>query len=97
VPVVVQDPVWEQDFPPIAGISTPVLDPVRQRLVAVRLSDDEVAARRAANRERLRTRLADFEGLGMTPVLVSSADREEILRAFLDWSERRGHERGRVW
>jgi uncharacterized protein (DUF58 family) len=97
VPVLLQDPVWEQDFPPIAGISTPVLDPTRRRLVAVRLSADEVAARRDANRERLRARLADFEGLGMTPVLVSSADREEILRAFLDWSERRGHERGRVW
>ena len=63
----------------------------------MRLSDDEVAARQAANRLRLRSLLGDFEALGMTPVLVSSDDREEILRSFLDWSERRGFERGRVW
>jgi uncharacterized protein (DUF58 family) len=97
VPVVVQDPVWEQDFPAIAGISTPVLDPVRGALAAVRLSEDEVAARRAANRRRLRELRDDLESLGMGPVLVSSADRDDILRAFLDWSERRGAERGRVW
>lgn len=97
VPVVVQDPVWEQDFPAIAGISTPVLDPARNALVAVRLSADEVAARREANRRRLRGLLDDFEALAISPVLVSSADREEILRAFLDWSERRGPAQGRVW
>jgi hypothetical protein len=97
VPVVVQDPVWEQDFPAIAGISTPVLDPARNALAAVRLSADEVAARREANRRRLGRLLADFAALAMTPVLVSSADREEILRSFLDWSERRGFEQGRVW
>jgi hypothetical protein len=97
VPVLVQDPVWEQDFPPIARIATPVLDPARNTLTSVRLSDDEVRARQAANRLRLRRLLGEFEALGMTPVLVSSDDREEVLRAFLDWSERRGFERGRVW
>jgi hypothetical protein len=97
VPVVVQDPVWEQDFPEIAGIVTPVIDPARRLLSYVRLSDDEVAARRAANRERLRSLLAGFESLGMSPVLVSSDDRDEILLAFLGWSERRGFVRGRVW
>jgi uncharacterized protein (DUF58 family) len=97
VPVVVQDPVWEQDFPEIAGIVTPVLDSSRRTLAYVRLSGDEVAARRAENRRRLGRLLAGFEGLGMPPVLVSSADREEILLAFLGWSERRGFEQGRVW
>jgi uncharacterized protein (DUF58 family) len=97
VPVVVQDPVWEQDFPAIDGIATPVLDPARRRLTAVRMSADEVAARRDANRRRLRELVAGLETLGMGAVLVSSSDREEILRAFLDWSERRGLARGRVW
>jgi hypothetical protein len=97
VPVVVQDPVWEQDFPAIDGIATPVLDPARRSLTAVRLSADEVAARRDANRRRLRELVAELETLGMAPVLVSSSDREEILRAFLDWSEERGFARGRVW
>jgi uncharacterized protein (DUF58 family) len=97
VPVVVQDPVWEQDFPEIDGIVTPVIDPVRNTIAYVRLSEDEVAARRAANRERLRGLLAGFETLGMPPVLVSSEDRDEILLAFLGWSELRGFVRGRVW
>ena len=97
VPVVVQDPVWERDFPAIEGIATPVLDPARRRLTSVRLSADEVAARRDANRRRHAELVAGFEWLGLTPVLLSSADREEILRAFLDWSGRRGFERGRVW
>jgi hypothetical protein len=97
VPVVVQDPVWEQDFPEIASIVTPVIDPARNAIAYVRLSDDEVAARRAANRERLGRLIAGFEALGMPPVLVSSDDRDEILLAFLGWSERRGFEQGRVW
>lgn len=97
VPVVVQDPVWEQDFPEIDGIVTPVIDPVRNTIAYVRLSEDEVAARRAANRARLEGLVAGFETLGMPPVLVSSADRDEILLAFLGWSELRGFVRGRVW
>ena len=97
VPVIVQDPVWEQDFPDIASIVTPVVDPSSGRMTYVRLSDDEVAARRAANRGRLARLRREFEARGSTPIVVSSSDREEIFQAFLDWSEQRGSERGRVW
>jgi uncharacterized protein (DUF58 family) len=97
VPVIVQDPVWEQDFPAIAGIVTPVIDAARRTLTYVRLSEDEVVARRAANRARLAGLVSGFEALGMPPVVVSSDDREEVLLAFLGWTERRGFERGRVW
>jgi hypothetical protein len=63
----------------------------------VRLSPDEVVARRDANRRRLARLLHRFEGLGTTPVLLSAQDPDEIYAVFLDWSERRSAERGRVW
>jgi uncharacterized protein (DUF58 family) len=97
VPVVVQDPTWEQDFPAIASVVTPVTDPTTGRVDYVRLSRAEVAARQAANRERHAALLEEFEARGLTPVLVSSSEREEILNAFLRWHEQRGLERGRVW
>jgi hypothetical protein len=97
VPVIVQDPTWEQDFPDIASIMVPVVDPASGRVTPIRLSDDEVAAQRAANRARLERLETDFELSGSTPVLLSSSDRDEVLRAFLHWSERHGSMRGRVW
>jgi len=45
VPVVVQDPVWEQSFPDVGGVSIPYADPATGRVVPVRLSSDEAAHR----------------------------------------------------
>jgi hypothetical protein len=97
VPVIVQDPVWEQDFPEIASVVTPVHDPSTGRVALIRLSEDEVAARREANRSRLARLLAELEGRDLSPVLVSSGDADEILGAFLDWDAKRSLARGRVW
>ncbi len=41
VPVVVQDPVWEQSFPPVGGLVVPFADPARGRVRKVRLSPRE--------------------------------------------------------
>ena len=97
VPVIVQDPVWEQDFPDVAELVTPLVDPGSGRSVYVRLSDDEVRTRREANRRRLDELVHDFERRGMTPLVVSTSDREEVFREFADWSDRRVGERERVW
>jgi uncharacterized protein (DUF58 family) len=97
VPVIVQDPTWEQDFPPISSVVTPVAGPDQGRVEYVRLSKAEVEARRASNRHRLARLLLDCEGRALTPVLISSSEREEILGAFLRWHEHRCLERGRVW
>jgi uncharacterized protein (DUF58 family) len=97
VPVVVQDPTWEQDFPAIASMVTPLADPAGGRLTYVRLSRAEVEARGAANRARRAALLAELEARELAPVLVDSADPEEILRGFVEWSDRRGTSRGRVW
>jgi uncharacterized protein (DUF58 family) len=49
VPVVIQDPVWEQSFPDVAGVVVRLVDPRQGRVRAVRLRAEEVAQRRAEN------------------------------------------------
>jgi uncharacterized protein (DUF58 family) len=97
VPVIVQDPYWEQDFPPVASIVAPIVDPVARRVLYVRLTEQEVEQRRAANRERKQRLLGGFTALGMEPILLSSSEREQIFQAFLEWCDRRRAQRGRVW
>jgi uncharacterized protein (DUF58 family) len=97
VPVIVQDPYWEQDFPPVASIVAPIVHPVARRVLYIRLTEQEVEQRRAANRERKQRLLSSFGGLGMEPILLSSSEREHIFQAFLEWADRRRAQRGRVW
>jgi uncharacterized protein (DUF58 family) len=89
VPVVIQDPTWEQSFPDVAGISLPVRDPRSGQTHDVRVTRKEAAARRLANAERLERLLLDFERVGLDPLLVSSSEPVEILPAFLDWADMR--------
>jgi len=96
VPVVVQDPVWEQSFPDVASVLVPVADPATGRLRLIRLSEDEVAARRREHEERYERILEGFRRLGLEPIRISATDREEVHRAFLDWSDERRYARGRA-
>lgn len=89
VPVVIQDPIWEQSFPDIAGAVMPLADPASGRLVPVRLTRTEVRTQRGENEERLDALFALFEALGLDAVLISSADRGSVLEAFLDWAQGR--------
>ena len=88
VPVVIQDPVWEQSFPPIDGLVVP-LAPVAGRTRLVRLRTGESAAWRRAHEERRRSLLADLDGLGIEPVLISSAELDEVFESFAAWSTER--------
>jgi len=85
VPVIIQDPVWEQSFPDVASVVVPVANPVSGRLELVRLNRRECQARRRANEERLANTIAFLEGIGLDPVVVSSSDDEEIYTRFLEW------------
>ncbi len=89
VPVVIQDPTWEQSFPDVAGLVLPLRDPATGRRRSVLLSRREVAERRRANEERLAHLLGGFRELGLEPVLVSSSERADILASFLAWAEAR--------
>jgi uncharacterized protein (DUF58 family) len=89
VPVVIQDPTWEQSFPDVSGIVVSLRDPGTGRIVPVRLRKKEVEARRAANEERIHDLLETFRSLDIDPVLVSASDRGEVLAPFLHWTDLR--------
>jgi uncharacterized protein (DUF58 family) len=95
VPVVIQDPVWEQSFPAVGSVLVPLADP-DGRPRSVRLRAREAAARRAENEARRDRLLTELLTLGIEPILVSSAEREELLRAFLVWADERQFRRGRA-
>jgi uncharacterized protein (DUF58 family) len=89
VPVVIQDPTWEQSFPDVSGIVVSLRDAATGRVTSVRLSGAEVAARREANETRMKELLETFRAIDVDPVLVSSSDPAEILAEFLVWSDLR--------
>jgi uncharacterized protein (DUF58 family) len=96
VPVVVQDPTWEQSFPDISGASLPVVDPRRGRVTFLRLTRVEARERRRANEERWARLRRFFAELDFDPVLVTSSDGADILDAFTGWAEQRQSWRGRA-
>ena len=89
VPVVIQDPLWEQSFPAVGVIALPFADPVTGRVHEVRLTEAEADARRLENEERLRTCLDGFAELGVESVLLSSAAPDDILPRFVAWVDER--------
>jgi hypothetical protein len=89
VPVIVQDPCWEQSFPAVSGFVLPLVEPGRREPQPVRLTRREVKERRESNERRLSGLLETFAALELDPVLLSSADPLEILSAFMHWHERR--------
>jgi uncharacterized protein (DUF58 family) len=97
VPVVIQDPVWEQSFPDVAGVVVPLAEPDTRRIHYARFSAREVRERRARNEARLASTLEGFRQLDIEPVLVSSADEQDIFWQFVEWSEQRMFWRGQGW
>jgi hypothetical protein len=97
VPVVVQDPVWEQSFPPIGGVVVPFWDPATKRVMPIRMSDAQADEQRERNERRFARLLDDLRAVDVEPVVLSSDAREDVLMAFLDWAELRRLSRGRRW
>lgn len=89
VPVVIQDPTWEQSFPEAGGMVLPLLDPESGRIVEVRLRRREAAGLRERHERRLRDLLDAFAAFDLDPVLVSGAEPAEVLAPFLAWAELR--------
>jgi hypothetical protein len=96
VPVVVQDPVWEQSFPDVGGLVVPYAE-VGGRPRLVRLSAAEARRQRERNEARLDELLDGFTSRHLEPVLVSTADSGALLESFLEWSDARLYHRGRLW
>jgi uncharacterized protein (DUF58 family) len=96
VPVVVQDPIWEQSFPDVGGLVVPFAA-VGGTPRLVRLTTAEARERRERNEARLAELLEGFGSRDLEPVLVSTDDPGEILESFLEWSDARLYHRGRLW
>ncbi len=96
VPVIVQDPVWEQSFPEVGGIVLPVSDPATGKRSSLRLSAREARSRRDANRARLEGLVARFRRLGFDPVVLGTSDPVKIDTEFITWARRRRLRRRRA-
>jgi uncharacterized protein (DUF58 family) len=86
VPVVIQDPTWEQSFPDVAGVVVPFADPASARIVHVRLTRDETARLRREHENRLTGIAAAFNALALDWVLLSTSERDDVLQAFIEWA-----------
>jgi hypothetical protein len=89
VPVVVQDPLWEQSFPDVGPLVLPLADPRGGTALEVRVSRRDARVRREANERRRRELLDGFVALGLDAVLLDSSEPAAVDRAFLDWAARR--------
>jgi len=89
VPVVIQDPVWEQSFPALGPVVVPIVDPRDGAVLEVRLTRSEARAERE-RRERARTELLTLLGsFGLDPVPIDRSEPDSVQRAFLEWADRR--------
>jgi uncharacterized protein (DUF58 family) len=95
VPVVIQDPVWEQSFPDIGGIVVPFVDPGTGELRPAALTSREAQRLRRQNEQRREELVLTLRALDLDPVLLSSADPRDVLASFLAWTDRRFYSRGR--
>jgi hypothetical protein len=93
VPVVIQDPDWEQSFPAVAGIGLPIADPRTGKVSLVRLTARQAGELRAAHEERLRRLLAEHVSLGLDPVVIGTSEPAEVDSAFIAWAEIRRQRR----
>ena len=91
VPVVIQDPVWEQGFPDVAGAVIPF-----EQVGLVRLTAGDVERHRSENEERRRNLLHELRALDLDPVLISSHEPRDVLFSFLTWADQRLFTRGRA-
>ncbi len=96
VPVVIQDPTWEQSFPSIHGVLMPLADATNRTRRLVRLTARQADERRKANESRLRALLSDFAGLGLDTALIGRGDPVHVHAALLRWAEGRLELRGRL-
>jgi hypothetical protein len=96
VPVIVQDPVWEQSFPDIGGALIPVSDPATGRTTRIRVTARDAQRIRVEHVQRLASLVRMFHSLDFDPVLLGTSREHEIDLAFLNWANRRRFQRRRA-
>jgi len=96
VPVIVQDPIWEQSFPDISGIVVPYGTPGDSSRSLATLTAREARDLREANEQRWVDLLYGLQALDMDPVLVDSHEPRDVVSSFLRWADQRLFTRGRA-
>ena len=94
VPIVVQDPIWEQSFPPVASTIVPVVDSEGRDLLHVHLTRREAEAQREDNERRFRELLAELVRFGLDPIVLSASSRQSVTQTLAGWAEQRFEQRG---
>jgi uncharacterized protein (DUF58 family) len=89
VPVVIQDPVWEQSFPSVPDVLIPFSSADGDENGLVRLSPTETSELKRRNEERLAHLLRRFGRDGFDPIVLGSAAAATVDTVFLRWAERR--------
>jgi len=89
VPVIVQDPVWEQSFPAVGRTLLPLTDPATAQTTAVRFTRGDARRIQHEHRQRLADLVRLFHSLDFDPVVIGTSDEHEIDLAFLRWAYRR--------
>lgn len=89
VPVIVQDPTWEQSFPQIDGLLVSLGNSNGEDRRHVRLSASEVEERRDLNETRLQTLRHEFLRLGLDPILIGAAEPDHVHAVLLGWAQAR--------
>jgi uncharacterized protein (DUF58 family) len=89
IPVIVQDPLWEQTYPEAAGdVALPVCDD-EGRFHLLRQSRAEVRERRQAHEARLRRLEELFTSYGFPPIVISDVGHDSLTDALRSWHTRR--------
>jgi uncharacterized protein (DUF58 family) len=96
VPVVVQDPTWEQSFPDVGGVVVPYAAPDGSGVSLAALTGRETRELREANEARWQELLRGMRALDLDPVVVSSHEERDVMSSFLGWADQRLFTRGRA-
>lgn len=88
VPVVVQDPIWEQSFPDVSGVCVPLAD-ADGKVRPVLLTRREAHRRREENEARHASIVERLEERGLEPILLGTSDPDAVFDALLAWAEGR--------
>jgi uncharacterized protein (DUF58 family) len=89
VPVIVQDPTWEQSFPDAPGTMLAVTDPATARTARIRFRRKDVRRLRESNEARLDSLVRLFHTFDFDPVVLGTSAPSEIDLAFSNWANRR--------
>jgi hypothetical protein len=96
VPVIVQDPIWEQSFPDVSGVVVPFVGTDGEGVSLASLTPREARQLRDQNEHRWTDLLYGLRALDLDPVVLDSHEVRDVESAFLSWADQRLFTRGRA-